>query len=166
MLRRAAGKSGCLVGMPPAACARSGASTPRARTISVLATRTELRSIIVRGAARRPQHRQRQPERGLGLEGAAWLAPRGPPGPFAAGAVTAKSFSSAAAGRAAELKARNRKVAIYMASVVTAVLGVSYAAVPLYKVFCQVTGFGGTTQVADADKALKMKPVRTSRTNL
>lgn len=46
--------------------------------------------------------------------------------------------ATAAAARAAELKARNRKVAIYMASVVTAVLGVSYAAVPLYKVFCQV----------------------------
>lgn len=48
------------------------------------------------------------------------------------------SPAAAAAGRAAELKARNRKVAIYMASVVTAVLGISYAAVPLYKVFCQV----------------------------
>lgn len=47
-------------------------------------------------------------------------------------------MQTAAAARAAELKARNRKVAIYMASVVTAVLGVSYAAVPLYKVFCQV----------------------------
>lgn len=46
--------------------------------------------------------------------------------------------AAAAAWRAAELKARNRKVAIYMASVVTAVLGISYAAVPLYKVFCQV----------------------------
>ena len=51
--------------------------------------------------------------------------------------------TTAAAGRAAELKARNRKVAIYMASVVTAVLGVSYAAVPLYKVFCQVRKVGG-----------------------
>jgi cytochrome c oxidase assembly protein subunit 11 len=29
-------------------------------------------------------------------------------------------------------------------------LGAAFAAVPLYRVFCQVTGFGGTTQVATA----------------
>jgi cytochrome c oxidase assembly protein subunit 11 len=33
-------------------------------------------------------------------------------------------------------------------------LGLGYAAVPLYRIFCQVTGFGGTTQVAsEADAA-------------
>lgn len=40
------------------------------------------------------------------------------------------------------LKDRNRKVAIYMASVVAFALGVTYAAVPLYKVFCQVLTAG------------------------
>lgn len=44
----------------------------------------------------------------------------------------------ARAAAKAALQDRNRKVAIYMATVVAAVLGVSYAAVPLYKVFCQV----------------------------
>ena len=29
-------------------------------------------------------------------------------------------------------------------------LGLAFAAVPLYRVFCQVTGFGGTTMKADA----------------
>tara|TARA_B100001559_G_C16250737_1_gene506859 strand:+ start:116 stop:742 length:627 start_codon:yes stop_codon:yes gene_type:complete len=29
-------------------------------------------------------------------------------------------------------------------------IGAAYAAVPLYKIFCQVTGFGGTTQVSDS----------------
>ena len=29
-------------------------------------------------------------------------------------------------------------------------VGLAYASVPLYKLFCQVTGFGGTTQRADA----------------
>ena len=29
-------------------------------------------------------------------------------------------------------------------------VGMSYAAVPLYQIFCQVTGYGGTTQVAVA----------------
>mmetsp|Transcript_6604 Transcript_6604/g.15152 ORF Transcript_6604/g.15152 Transcript_6604/m.15152 type:complete len:245 (-) Transcript_6604:80-814(-) len=41
---------------------------------------------------------------------------------------------------------RNQRVALYMVSVALATLGVSYASVPLYKVFCQATGFGGTTQ--------------------
>ncbi|MBV7264666.1 cytochrome c oxidase assembly protein [Erythrobacter ani] len=37
-----------------------------------------------------------------------------------------------------------------------AMLGLGYAAVPLYDLFCRVTGFGGTTQIAseaDANKA-------------
>jgi cytochrome c oxidase assembly protein subunit 11 len=32
-------------------------------------------------------------------------------------------------------------------------LGLAYASVPLYRLFCQVTGFGGTTQRAVADDA-------------
>ena len=34
------------------------------------------------------------------------------------------------------------------AVVVVGMVGMSFAAVPLYRLFCQVTGFGGTTQVA------------------
>lgn len=36
-------------------------------------------------------------------------------------------------------------------------VGMSYAAVPLYELFCQVTGYGGTTQVAEthADRVLE-----------
>ncbi|MBV1886071.1 MAG: cytochrome c oxidase assembly protein [Parvibaculaceae bacterium] len=33
--------------------------------------------------------------------------------------------------------------------VVFGMAGLSYASVPLYKLFCQVTGYGGTTQTAD-----------------
>jgi cytochrome c oxidase assembly protein subunit 11 len=33
---------------------------------------------------------------------------------------------------------------------VAGMVGMSFAAVPLYSIFCQVTGFGGTTQRADA----------------
>ena len=36
---------------------------------------------------------------------------------------------------------------------VAAMVGASFAAVPLYRVFCQVTGFAGTTQRADAAPA-------------
>lgn len=45
---------------------------------------------------------------------------------------------------------RNATVALLAVGVVVAMVGLSYASVPLYRLFCQVTGFGGTTQVADA----------------
>ena len=41
---------------------------------------------------------------------------------------------------------RNVKLASYAAAAVIGALGATYAAVPLYKIFCQTTGFGGTTQ--------------------
>jgi cytochrome c oxidase assembly protein subunit 11 len=40
-------------------------------------------------------------------------------------------------------------VALVLAGVVAGMVGLSFAAVPLYRMFCQVTGFGGTPQVAD-----------------
>jgi len=40
----------------------------------------------------------------------------------------------------------NVQLAWYAAAAVVGALGATYAAVPLYKVFCQTTGFGGTTQ--------------------
>ena len=45
---------------------------------------------------------------------------------------------------------KNRAVAIRMALFALAMLGLAFASVPLYRAFCQVTGFGGTTQKADA----------------
>ena len=45
---------------------------------------------------------------------------------------------------------RRRNIPVVAASVVTVAMMValSFAAVPLYRLFCQVTGFAGTTQVA------------------
>ena len=43
---------------------------------------------------------------------------------------------------------KNRRVAIAAACVFAGMVGLAYASVPLYKVFCKATGFGGTTQVA------------------
>lgn len=40
----------------------------------------------------------------------------------------------------------NRLVAAACAAFFATMLGVAYAAVPLYELFCQVTGYGGTTQ--------------------
>ena len=42
----------------------------------------------------------------------------------------------------------NTRVAVVCASVVFGMVGMAYASVPLYRIFCQVTGFGGTTQVS------------------
>jgi len=46
------------------------------------------------------------------------------------------------------LDGRKRTTAFVAAGVVAGMVGLSYASVPLYRLFCQVTGFGGTTQVA------------------
>ena len=49
---------------------------------------------------------------------------------------------------------RNRKVATIAAAGALAMLGLGYASVPLYRIFCQVTGFGGTTmRVTEAQAA-------------
>jgi len=40
----------------------------------------------------------------------------------------------------------NRNVAYYLGGVAVLTVGLSYAAVPLYQAFCQVTGYGGTVQ--------------------
>lgn len=45
---------------------------------------------------------------------------------------------------------RNLRVALMAAGVAAGMVGMAYAAVPLYALFCQVTGFGGTTQRAEA----------------
>ena len=52
---------------------------------------------------------------------------------------------------------KNRKVALIAAGGALAMLGLGYASVPLYRLFCQVTGYGGTTQRADAEKLAGVK---------
>lgn len=51
------------------------------------------------------------------------------------------------------------RIAMYATAVAIGILGLSYAAVPLYQIFCQATGYGGTTQQADEEKFKTMKPV-------
>ena len=53
------------------------------------------------------------------------------------------AFDSAPAGS-------SRRIALLCLSVAAAMIGLSYASVPLYRIFCQATGFGGTTQKAEA----------------
>lgn len=47
---------------------------------------------------------------------------------------------------AKEAARRNRTVVIACGAFVTAMVGMAYAAVPLYDMFCRVTGYNGTTQ--------------------
>lgn len=42
----------------------------------------------------------------------------------------------------------NRTIALIASAGVAGMVGLAYAAVPLYDLFCSVTGFGGTTRVA------------------
>ncbi|AVX05284.1 cytochrome c oxidase assembly protein CtaG [Maritalea myrionectae] len=43
----------------------------------------------------------------------------------------------------------NKRIAYGLVLVVALMVGMAYAAVPLYQIFCQVTGYGGTTQRAE-----------------
>ena len=62
---------------------------------------------------------------------------------------------------AASLDRKNKRVALIALLVALGMLGLGYAAVPLYRIFCQVTGFGGTTQ--RATRAIVRRTVENSR---
>jgi cytochrome c oxidase assembly protein subunit 11 len=47
----------------------------------------------------------------------------------------------------------HRRVLVACIALVAAMGGLAYASVPLYQLFCQVTGYGGTTQRAEAGSA-------------
>ena len=56
-----------------------------------------------------------------------------------------------------EKGAGNRRILVILAVVVAAMVGLAYASVPLYQLFCQVTGYGGTTQIS-GDAAVEILP--------
>jgi cytochrome c oxidase assembly protein subunit 11 len=63
----------------------------------------------------------------------------------------------------AEPRDRRGLVALMLAGVVAGMVGLSFAAVPLYRMFCQATGFGGVPQVAETapdtvlDRTIKIR---------
>jgi len=59
----------------------------------------------------------------------------------------------------------NKRLGIALILVPLAMVGAAYASVPLYQLFCQVTGFGGTTQVAEAAPEVAGERVFTIRFN-
>lgn len=44
----------------------------------------------------------------------------------------------------------NLRITVILATLAFGMLGLAFASKPLYDTFCRVTGFGGTTQIADA----------------
>jgi len=48
---------------------------------------------------------------------------------------------------------RNRRVGLIALLIVLAMIGLGFASVPLYRIFCEATGFDGTTQRAASDDA-------------
>jgi cytochrome c oxidase assembly protein subunit 11 len=66
----------------------------------------------------------------------------------------------------ANLENRNTRTALIFAAVAAAMLGLGFASVPLYRLFCQVTGFAGTTQrvtESEADSVIATTRVMTVR---
>ncbi len=62
-----------------------------------------------------------------------------------------------------DMARRNRRAGIIALCLAIGMLGLGYAAVPLYRIFCEATGFGGTTmkvsEAAAADVAVTNKPI-------
>ena len=52
---------------------------------------------------------------------------------------------------------KNKRVGMIAMAVAAGMLGLGFAAVPLYRVFCQKTGYGGTPKIIDEAKAATMK---------
>jgi cytochrome c oxidase assembly protein subunit 11 len=63
------------------------------------------------------------------------MSPKGPSEPRRGGSQQAR---------------RNRRIGVICGVVFVAMVGAAYAAVPVYRAFCQATGFGGTVRKAEA----------------
>ncbi len=63
-----------------------------------------------------------------------------------------------------DMARRNLRVGLMAFAGALAMLGLGYASVPLYRLFCQATGFGGTTMVASESQAERAAASATGRT--
>lgn len=59
--------------------------------------------------------------------------------------------------------ARNTRVAVFCAAFAVGMVGLAYASVPLYRLFCQLTGFAGTTQRAERPSTKVLEKLITVR---
>lgn len=62
--------------------------------------------------------------------------------------------------QAAATKRRNRRAGMIVASVGVGMLGLSFASVPLYALFCRVTGYNGTVQTGTAAPGATERTIR------
>lgn len=58
----------------------------------------------------------------------------------------------------------NTRTGLMALALAAAMVGLGFASVPLYRLFCQVTGFGGTTQVASEAEAAGAASLATGET--
>lgn len=66
-----------------------------------------------------------------------------------------------AADSGKDQKLRNRSTFYYIGAVGVAAVGLSYAAVPLYRMFCQAYSYGGTVGIDEAgEKVEQMKRIK------
>ncbi|KAG0321127.1 Cytochrome c oxidase assembly protein cox11, mitochondrial [Dissophora globulifera] len=70
------------------------------------------------------------------------------PSPLPPRPQSSSSYTEAAGSRR-HVKAKNTDMLYYTASILMGTLGLSYAAVPLYRMFCSATGLGGAPMVGE-----------------
>ncbi|KAM5274294.1 cytochrome c oxidase assembly protein COX11, mitochondrial [Ctenodactylus gundi] len=115
---------------------------------------------------------QTQPFRSLGWKGAGvvgrerrpFVTPPRPKlarGPAAEPRWRPKSTNPFTRAQEEDWRRRNKTVLTYVAAAAVGMLGASYAAVPLYRLYCQTTGLGGSAVAGHAsDQIENMVPVK------
>jgi cytochrome c oxidase assembly protein subunit 11 len=74
-----------------------------------------------------------------------------------------RAQSSSATSRAVAGQKKAKEQGLYLVSLVVGMVGLTYASVPLYRLFCQATGFGGTVKEgATVEEKLQARLVDTS----
>ena len=73
-------------------------------------------------------------------------------------------MNTAAVTLSDDAKRKNLRTGLLALLFAAAMVGLGFASVPLYRLFCQVTGFGGTTQVASESDAARAAAGATGKT--
>ncbi|HEX4173355.1 MAG TPA: cytochrome c oxidase assembly protein [Acetobacteraceae bacterium] len=63
------------------------------------------------------------------------------------------------------MRTSNRTIGIALASIIIGMVGLSFASVPLYRMFCAVTGYGGTPQIGKQEAPGATRQLITVRFN-
>ncbi len=70
--------------------------------------------------------------------------------------MSTKNNQTSTQNASGKASANNRRLVVMCVGMVICMTGLAYAAVPLYDLFCRVTGFGGTTQVSAASSGVQI----------